>query len=632
LFSGTFTYTFTSGVLSGGTLNGWSQTPPAIAAGEFLFLSLATASSTASTDSVAASEFSTPQVISGTGTNGANTAIVSLFQSNTSAVTPPASPTGTFTYTFATAALSGGTLNGWAQSAPTLTAGQYLWQKQATAYATTATDSIAASEFSGAVVVGGVGSNGGSGLAGITAQTGYKVQSQSTAAPTFTTPTSGSALPSGWYSTLALALSALSPPQSVVAVGQIIWYIQGQYNSNSVTVNGVGANTTAWTGPIAASVFQDIRSDNWNGSNPPSASTVSSWGTTGYYISQADGNMFANGFYARGVMQVNGGVYNPSFGYTTALNANSSGGSKAGIISYTNVTEGYGVVGWTDVASAFGGVNGTSTINGSVGVVANNTNGGIALDVAGKMRISNNTVVANLNASLLEGNPASAFYVVGGALGTPSSGNLANCTFPTLNQNTTGNAATATTAATATNVAYSGLTGTVPTWNQNTTGNAATATNVPYSGLTGTVPTWNQNTTGNAATATNVPYSGLTGTVPTWNQNTTGNAATATSALTATTAVNANVAGNSAQLGGYSAGNASGNVPISNGTLNTNLNADLLDGKHAAAFVNIAGATDNGKYLYYVNNTGAPSNPTTRAAWILISTNDGGTVYIPGYI
>jgi len=30
------------------------------------------------------------------------------------------------------------------------------------------------------------------------------------------------------------------------------------------------------------------------------------------------------------------------------------------------------------------------------------------------------------------------------ALGTPASGNLANCTFPTLNQNTTGNAATAT--------------------------------------------------------------------------------------------------------------------------------------------------------------------------------------------
>ena len=40
-------------------------------------------------------------------------------------------------------------------------------------------------------------------------------------------------------------------------------------------------------------------------------------------------------------------------------------------------------------------------------------------------------------------------------------------------------------------------------------------------------------------------------------------------------------AGNAALLGGNLAGNASGNVPLSNGNLNTNLNADLLDGQHA---------------------------------------------------
>jgi hypothetical protein len=51
---------------------------------------------------------------------------------------------------------------------------------------------------------------------------------------------------------------------------------------------------------------------------------------------------------------------------------------------------------------------------------------------------------------------------------------------------------------------------------------------------------------GNAATATNVPYSGLTGTVPTWNQNTTGTASNVTGTVAianggtgATTAVNA---------------------------------------------------------------------------------------------
>ena len=39
---------------------------------------------------------------------------------------------------------------------------------------------------------------------------------------------------------------------------------------------------------------------------------------------------------------------------------------------------------------------------------------------------------------------AGAFVTNGGALGTPSSGNLANCTFPTLNQNTTGTASNVT--------------------------------------------------------------------------------------------------------------------------------------------------------------------------------------------
>jgi hypothetical protein len=42
------------------------------------------------------------------------------------------------------------------------------------------------------------------------------------------------------------------------------------------------------------------------------------------------------------------------------------------------------------------------------------------------------------------------------ALGTPASGNLANCTFPTLNQNTTGSAATLTTARNINGVSFNG--------------------------------------------------------------------------------------------------------------------------------------------------------------------------------
>lgn len=42
---------------------------------------------------------------------------------------------------------------------------------------------------------------------------------------------------------------------------------------------------------------------------------------------------------------------------------------------------------------------------------------------------------------------------------------------------------------------------------------------------------------------------------------------------------------------GYHAGNASGNVPVSNGTVNTNLNADKLDGQHGTYFQDRANHT-----------------------------------------
>ena len=55
--------------------------------------------------------------------------------------------------------------------------------------------------------------------------------------------------------------------------------------------------------------------------------------------------------------------------------------------------------------------------------------------------------------------------LVNPALGTPASGNLTNCSGYT----------------------YANLAGTIPTWNQNTTGNAATATNL-QGGLTNEIP------------------------------------------------------------------------------------------------------------------------------------------------
>ena len=113
------------------------------------------------------------------------------------------------------------------------------------------------------------------------------------------------------------------------------------------------------------------------------------------------------------------------------------------------------------------------TLSGTALPIANGGTGStsttycnLTTNVTGTLPVGNGGTGATTLTGVLKGNGTSAFTVAtagtdyvapGGALGTPSSGNLANCTFPTLNQKTTGssgsctgNSATATSATTAT--------------------------------------------------------------------------------------------------------------------------------------------------------------------------------------
>lgn len=147
--SGTFTYTFSSGLLTGGTPGGWTQN---ITAGSTpLYIIAATASSNTSTDTIASTEFSSPVIFvenGANGNNGLNNAVVYLYQR---AASTPAAPTGTFTYTFSSSLLSGGVPGSWTQAIPSGT--NPLYVIAATASSSTDTDSIPAAEFSAAVIL-----------------------------------------------------------------------------------------------------------------------------------------------------------------------------------------------------------------------------------------------------------------------------------------------------------------------------------------------------------------------------------------------------------------------------------------------------------------------------------------------
>ena len=68
--TGSFTYTFSSSVLSGSGLNGWAQTPPSLNKGEYLWSIQAPAVSALTTDTVNATEFSAPAIIGIGGEDG----------------------------------------------------------------------------------------------------------------------------------------------------------------------------------------------------------------------------------------------------------------------------------------------------------------------------------------------------------------------------------------------------------------------------------------------------------------------------------------------------------------------------------------------------------------------------------
>jgi hypothetical protein len=159
---------------------------------------------------------------------------------------------------------------------------------------------------------------------------------------------------------------------------------------------------------------------------------------------------------------------------------------------------------------------GNALISGGVGSAPSYGKIGLATHVSGTLPVANGgtgvTSSTGTGSNVLSDSPT----LVTPLLGTPTSGNLANCTFPTLNQNTSGTAA----GLSATLAVASGGTGnTTAQAEMNRVAQAVTSgqylrgngSNVVMSTIqAGDVPTLNQNTSGSAASlSANLPVSRL---------------------------------------------------------------------------------------------------------------------------
>ena len=115
------------------------------------------------------------------------------------------------------------------------------------------------------------------------------------------------------------------------------------------------------------------------------------------------------------------------------------------------------------------------------------------------------------------------------------------------------------------------------------TGNADTATNVAYTGLTGTVPTWNQNTTGNAATSSKISSITNSNIVQLTTEQTLTNKTLTSPTITGTGAIAGAFTGD---LTGDVTGDITGNVT---GNLTGDVTGDVTGGLTGNVIGNVTG-------------------------------------------
>ena len=340
-------------------------------------------------------------------------------------------------------------------------------------------------------------------------------------------------------------------------------------------VTSVGNATTLTNAPVIAKVLTGYVSG---------AGTVAATDSILQAIQKLDGNQATNANLTGAVTSVGNATSLGSFTSAQLLGAltdETGTGAAVFATSPTLVTPALG----TPSALVGTNITGTATSFTASNVTTNANLTGHITSVGNAAVLGSFTSLQLLTALTDEtGTGANVFAntptLVAPLLGTPTSGNLANCTFPTLNQNTTGNASTATTLQTAraiNGVSFDGSAAITVTAAAGTLSGATLSSGVTASSLTsvGTISSgvWNGSSISTTYTdakvtsivaGTNISLSGATGAVTVNVSGTVANATTATN-------------------------QSGGTVNATTGTFSSTISASNLSGTNTGDQTNISG-------------------------------------------
>ena len=249
---------------------------------------------------------------------------------------------------------------------------------------------------------------------------------------------------------------------TVAATDSILAAIQKLDGNNSTNANLTGPITSvgnatavaAQTGTGSTFVMQASPSLTTPNLGTPSAGVLTN--CTGTASGLTAGNVTTNA-------NLTGGVTSVGNAATVVTNANLTGGvtsvgNAATVVTNANLTGGVTSVGNAATVVTNANLTGHVTSVGNAAVLGSFTSAQLAAAL---------TDETGTGANVFGTSPT----LVTPLLGTPTSGTLTNCTFPTLNQNTTGTAAAANLAASG----VGGVTGNLPVTNLNS-GTGATST------------------------------------------------------------------------------------------------------------------------------------------------------------